>query len=509
MVSPVGLMLGSAISVGIVFGFAGAAALIILVAGTKLAGFPLRVWTVIAICLCLLIGAIRQTSLDAPTSIDQLASSDRAIATIESIPVARPGGDRVIVRVTEVRQDDTWHHVDAHVVAYIADSEEITVGDTIEAVWSFSSVDTLSPGFGSYVTGQGAVGSASIFSVQVTHASTSPRRFLVSLRRSVSDRILDLVPGDAGALMSGIVTGDDSALSAERRDDFNRTSTAHITAVSGSNVAMLLALWTRLVPARSRRNRLLIQAGIIASIWMYCIATGLEASALRASAVATMVVLSSRFGRRSDAMTALAIATAVLLLFDPDLRGSLGFWLSVSASTALAGSFNEDVDGSGRSLLFSSIRGLVAAQFATMPIIVWAFGTISVTGLIANLLVSPVLILAFPLTFVFAALAFVPVVGPIAGVVPAIVSDVILTIVSRLAPVSPPVSLAANGKQAAFLIAIPCACVVLWLNQDVQRWLPRFASIAPARQQAVIGGAFGLILGTALAAALMSGFSWL
>lgn len=502
-------MLGSALSIGVVFGFAGAVSLIILVVGAKLAGFPLKFWLVIAIGICLLVGAIRQTSLDSPSSIDQLAESDRATATIESIPVARPGGDRVIVRVTQVRQDDIWHEVDVRVVAYITDMEEITVGDTVEAVWAFSSFETLPPGFGNYITGQGAVGSASIFSIQVSEPSTSPRRFLVSLRRSVSNQILDVFPGDAGALMSGIVTGDDSALSAERRDDFNRTSTGHITAVSGSNVAMLLALWTRLVPMRSRRNRLLVQAGIIASIWMYCIATGLEASALRASAVATMVVLSSRFGRRSDAMTALAIATAVLLLFDPDLRGSLGFWLSVSASIALAGSFNEDRDGSGRSLVVASVRGLMAVQFATMPIIVWAFGTISVTGLIANLLISPVLIIAFPLTFVFAGLVFIPVVGPIVGVVPAIVSDVILTIVSRLAPISPPVSLAANGEQAAFLIAIPCALIVLWLNQDVQRWLPRFATLAPDRQRAVVGGVFGLVLGTAIATALMSGFSWL
>ena len=49
-------------------------------------------------------------------------------------------------------------------------------------------------------------------------------------------------PGDAGVLLSGFVTGDDRALTAARRDAFLRTSTVHLTAVSGANLALLVAV---------------------------------------------------------------------------------------------------------------------------------------------------------------------------------------------------------------------------------------------------------------------------
>lgn len=481
------------------FGLPGTVATLILLVGSRLAGVRIGIPLMLAITSCLIVGMLRQSSEDSVGSLEGLDGSDRAAGEIVSIPVARSNGDRAIIDVDRVRVGNVWIDVDARIVAYLPDNASVTIGDGVEVVWSYAPLETLPPGFAGYVSGQDAIGSASVWSVQIRQASSSPRRYLVSMRRSVSERIQALVPGDTGALMSGIVTGDDSALSTEAQEAFRRTGTGHITAVSGSNVAMLLALWSRILRSPTRRHHLLIQAAVIGLIWSYCIGTGLEASALRATTVATMVVLSGRFGRRSDPLSALALATAVLLLIDPDLRSSLGFWLSVSASAALAGSFGAIQDDSLQSNLLNSARGLVAAQFATLPIIVWAFGTISVTGLIANTMISPVLIMAFPASFLFALLSFVPVVGPVVAVVPALLCDLVLLIVERLSPIAPPISMGSTGLVGAMIIAIPCLLIVLWLNQDVQRWIPRWSVMAQTDRRRVVAGVSGASIGVVTA----------
>ena len=339
MASPDGLVIGCAVAAGVVFGLPAAIISVVIAIAIRIAAGRISGWRLFAIVALVAIGSVRHPEPFSVNDATDILASDRARGTIDSIPVARPNGDRAILHVDQVRLNGEWRSADLRVVVYLPDNRDVTVGDGVEVVWSFGSLDAMPPGFAGYIKSQDAVGSASIWSVQVASPSTSPRRYLVDLRRNVSARILELVPGDSGALMSGIVTGDDSALSIEARAAFTRTGTGHITAVSGSNIAMLLAIWSRAFRSRTRRHHMLVQLAIVGSIWAYCISTGLEPSALRATTVATLVVWSGRFGRRADPLTVLALASGGLLLLEPSLARSVGFWLSVTAAGAIAGSF--------------------------------------------------------------------------------------------------------------------------------------------------------------------------
>lgn len=494
--SPDGLLIGCAILIGVVLGYPGAVAGLAILVALRFLGVRIAAWRAGVIVALLLTGAIHHPDLDQDRSaVAKMKASDRAAGVVESIPVARPGGDRMIIRVREARVDGEWIAVDNRVLAYMSEGAQATVGDTVEVVWTFTPVDSMPPGIGGFTISQNAVGSAQVWSIQVTEASRSPKRFLVDLRRSVSTRIQHLVPGDAGALMSGIVTGDDSALSPEARDAFQASGTSHITAVSGSNVAMLLALWGFAIRRRTRRHSFIVQSGIILSIWIYCAATGLEASALRAATVATLIVLSGRFGRRADPMTILLIASAGLLLWNPQMIGSIGFWLSVVASAALVSNFASHTSTSWQSDVRATLLGLVAVQFATLPLLVWTFGVWSPIGVLANILISPVMIIAFPATFLFAALSYLPLVGGAMAFVPAMLADLTLSIVERLAPVLPPIFMEALGGGGVVLVAIPCLAVVMLLNVDVRRWWPRWVEAVRSRPQIAFASSGGFALG--------------
>jgi competence protein ComEC len=407
------------------------------------------------------------------------------------MPAARNGGDRLVFRLDRVRVDDAWIPATGRVVLFVKDTEQVTVDDTLEVVWSYTPVQRMPSGMAAFTRSQDASGTATAWSVQVIAPNHSFRRFLVDARRMIGERIFDAVPGDAGALMNGIVTGDDSALSPGGRVAFLATGTSHVTAVSGTNIAMLLALWEKPVRRRTRRRNLAVQAAIILSIWLYALATGLEPSALRAAAVASLIVLSGRFGRRADPMTVLVVASAGLLLWQPFLTRSVGFWLSVFASAALISAFT----GSGsdwRSRARSSVTGLVAVQFATLPVIVLVFGYWPPVGLLANLMLAPLMVVAFPVAFTASAMLFVPVVGRVAAVVPALLCDAALDIVQRLSPVMAPVSLEPMGVTGAVLVAAPCLVVLAMLNEDVHRWWPRWRrrSVTQWRQLLVLLAGF-------------------
>ena len=76
------------------------------------------------------------------------------------------------------------------------------------------------------------------------------------MRAEMSESLRRLVPGDAGALLAGLVVGDDSALSRERETAFTNSGTTHLTAVSGSNLALIAGMLVALGRASVGQHRL-------------------------------------------------------------------------------------------------------------------------------------------------------------------------------------------------------------------------------------------------------------
>ncbi len=149
--------------------------------------------------------------------------------------------DRVYHSGNETRASDFM------AVVWLPEEVAVAPGDRLEATWSMQDLSTIAPGFGSYVRSHGATAIAYANEVEAIVDGGSRLRPLVHVRRVLADRFESVLLGDTGALASGIVTGDDSSLGDSSREAFLRTGTSHITAVSGSNVAMLLALWNLVV----------------------------------------------------------------------------------------------------------------------------------------------------------------------------------------------------------------------------------------------------------------------
>ena len=195
----------------------------------------------------------------------------------------------------------------------------------------------------------------------------------------------------AGGLLPSLVVGDESLLPATLREQLRVTGLAHLTAVSGANVAIVLGAVLLVVRWLGVRGRGLTIAGLLA-IAGFVLLTRPEPSVVRASAMGAVVVLGLASGRRRRGIAPLALAVCVLLLADPWLARSLGFALSVSATAALVTVARPWARAAARWLPWPVAAALavpLAAQLACTPLLVAMSGEVSLSAVPANLLAAP------------------------------------------------------------------------------------------------------------------------
>ncbi|HVF11502.1 MAG TPA: ComEC/Rec2 family competence protein, partial [Actinomycetota bacterium] len=202
-------------------------------------------------------------------------------------------------------------------------------------------------------------------------------------------------------LLLGITIGDESLIPEKSIEEFRASGLSHLTAVSGANVAMVLAsaLWLLQMAHASRWTRAVMCLVVLV---LFTLVTRWEPSVMRASLVAGATVTSFFFGRRTLALNSLALAYLVLLAVDPLLAWSVGFQLSFAATAGIL-LLGEPLSAWLRKALPAVIASAIAvtftAQAAVTPILVWHFGQLSTVSLPANVLafplVAPATILGF------------------------------------------------------------------------------------------------------------------
>ncbi|MFN8593972.1 MAG: ComEC/Rec2 family competence protein [Thermomicrobiales bacterium] len=225
--------------------------------------------------------------------------------------------------------------------------------------------------------------------VEISGTTGSPARLLSSMRTRLGESLRHAVPGDAGVLLSGLVTGDDSGFSPEREDALIATSTTHLTAVSGSNLALVAGILLMAGTAAVGRQRYWWQVLVIAGVWLYAAISGASPPAVRAAVVASLAVVAFWFGRRPDFPTLILLAAGAMVMLEPRQIDSLGFRLSVAASLALAWILPPLLERRSGWWGADLVVATSVAQLATLPFLLPIFGSVSASSLPANLIAAP------------------------------------------------------------------------------------------------------------------------
>ncbi len=226
------------------------------------------------------------------------------------------------------------------------------------------------------------------------------------VREAVDLAMARVVPEPMAGLASGILVGRRDRVSREVADSFTTTGLSHVVAISGWNICIVGAVVGGLLSATglSRRSR---TVGIVAALVAFTFIAGGGASVVRASVMGGVALIARESGRPGTATAALGIAVWLLLLGDPAMIQDIGFQLSVAATAGLlawGGRMTERIAGPAagrpRRWLAESLGVSLAAQAATLPLILFHFGRLSLVSPLANLLVAPIVAPAMLVGFI-------------------------------------------------------------------------------------------------------------
>jgi competence protein ComEC len=304
-------------------------------------------------------------------------------------------------------------------------------------------------------------------SVRVVDSSAGPRQFLGELRARLGAVLRGAAPGDTGVLLAGLVTGEDDGFSPERQQAFIRTGTTHLTAGSGSNLALVAGMLATIGAATVGRHRAAWQVMTIVGVWGYALVSGAQPPSVRAAIVATAAICAFRVGRRPDFSTLILLAAGAMVIVEPKQIGSLGFLLSVAASLALALVVSGLLTRDRSSQLAVFLTATIAAQLATLPLLLPVFGTVSLTSVPANIIAAPLVALAMPLAALagVTGLFWLPL-GEVLAAPAAFIASALIGSVDLLSATDGYISVGLPPRTASAAIAATAVTLLLVIGRD-------------------------------------------
>ena len=248
-------------------------------------------------------------------------------------------------------------------------------------------------GYGRYLARIGAWGSLDARVVRVMPGPDDPGRTLERVRRGAGDALAAVLPEPEAGLAAGILIGLRDRVDRDLAAAFTTAGVSHVVAISGWNIAIVAAAVGALAGRLGRRRRSVVT---ILAIATYALFAGASASVLRAAVMAGVVLLARETGRAGRAAGALGWAAVILLIADPSLIGDAGFQLSTLATagliawaTPLTERLNRWTGGRLPRWLAESLGVSLAAQAATLPLVLASFGRLSLIAPAVNLVVVP------------------------------------------------------------------------------------------------------------------------
>lgn len=215
---------------------------------------------------------------------------------------------------------------------------------------------------------------------------------LLSFREIVIDRVYQSLPEPHGSLMTGIIFGNRIRIDQEVIETFRAVGLSHLIAVSGYNLTIIVANLRSLLSQFLDRQVIWI---CIIAIFLFILITGAPASILRAGIMATIILIARYYGRPSQAINLLLLASGILIFFEPKIIFDVGFQLSVVATYAimriapiLIFAIRKVRLNNGLKQIFSETT---AATLMTAPLIVGYFERLSLLSPLANILVVPII----------------------------------------------------------------------------------------------------------------------
>ena len=282
---------------------------------------------------------------------------------------------------------------------YYPKDTNLKPGDRLEGEFRFRLTTDDSLQGGTYHQGDGIFLLAYVDEkAVVTRAFERETRFFGAyLRNRISGMLCNVFPEDCLGFVNALFLGDSSLLDYETDTNFKLSGIRHVIAVSGLHVSILMSV----VYIFSARNRYISALIGVPLLFVFAAIVGFTPSVVRACIMQGLVLLALFFNKEYDPPTALAFAVLSMLGVNPMVIVSVSFQLSCGC---LVGIFlfyerinqyllrvlkvpkGKSVKGKLIHWFSGSVSITISTMVATTPLSAAYFGTVSIVGVLTNLL---------------------------------------------------------------------------------------------------------------------------
>jgi len=234
-----------------------------------------------------------------------------------------------------------------------------------------------------------------------------PLQWIYALRERLSASLASALPEPQGSLAQAILLGLRGGVPDSLQQAFSTTGTAHLLAISGLHMSIIVAIFLSLgVLVFGRRRSIYIWA-TLGLTWLYVLLAGMNPPIVRAAIMGSLFLIAAYLGRQGSAIIALAFAAAVMVGIQPGLLWSVSFQLSFLAMAGLvllfpyfqnwgrraAAAVFRDRESlvSASGVVTDLFAASLAATIAVWPLIAYNFGLVSLVGLPATFFSLPAL----------------------------------------------------------------------------------------------------------------------
>ena len=285
-------------------------------------------------------------------------------------------------------------------VLYLKETKELKPGDQVSGIFKLRMTHEGLEG-DTYHRGNGVFLLAYAQDETVYHIAqeTSIRYFPAIMRRVITDQLETIFSEDTAFFTKALMLGDRTDVDYETNTAFKVSGISHIIAVSGLHVSILFSV-IFLISVRKRLITFLIGVPVLI---LFAAVTGFTPSVTRACVMQILFMWADLFLKEYDPPTSLSVAALLMLICNPVSVTSASLQLSVGC---MAGIFlfshrirtwicglrpwrnwnGKTLKGRLRNWLASGVSITFSSMFFTTPLVAYYFGSVSLIGVLTNLL---------------------------------------------------------------------------------------------------------------------------
>ena len=250
---------------------------------------------------------------------------------------------------------------------------------------------------------------------EIEHIENRPnkiKQLSLKVKENINIKIEKYFSEPISSVLKSMLIGDKTSIEPDLKNDFINSGLIHILVISGLHIGFIVTI----VLFIFRIFNLPLKAVClltIPTIFFYAILTGSNPPAIRATIMASCILLSFVLNRESLIYNSICLSALIILIYNPQYLFTASMQLSFIATIGIIyfypkiyNSFSKIKNKFYKSIL-SIFCVTLSVQVALIPILIFYFGKFSVISFIANMLIIPIVGFVVALSLIFYMFTFI------------------------------------------------------------------------------------------------------